>query len=113
MALRALLCRSRAERELDEELRHHIEQQTEQSIRLGMSPDEARFAARRAFGRVEQANVLAGSAAETGGMMTQYWGRSRDQDRRAPGVVRPRYDRTDTQKTRLAGLRCPLNRRLA
>jgi hypothetical protein len=32
-ALRALLCRSQAEREIDEELRHHIEQQTEQNIR--------------------------------------------------------------------------------
>src|SRR5262249_54954963 len=42
-------------RELDEELRHHIEQQTEQNIRLGMNPEEARHAARRAFGGVEQA----------------------------------------------------------
>jgi predicted permease len=55
MALRALLRRSRAERELDEELRHHIERQTEQNMRLGMSPEEARSAARKAFGGVEQA----------------------------------------------------------
>jgi putative ABC transport system permease protein len=53
--LRALLRRSVMERELDEELRHHIDQQTEQNIRLGMSPDEARSAARKAFGGVEQA----------------------------------------------------------
>jgi predicted permease len=53
--LRALLRRSEMERELDEELRHHIEQQTEQNIRLGMSPQEARCAARKAFGGVEQA----------------------------------------------------------
>jgi predicted permease len=53
--LRALLHRSEMESELDEELRYHIEQQTEQNIRLGMSPEEARCAARKAFGGVEQA----------------------------------------------------------
>jgi hypothetical protein len=37
-AMRALLRRSQSERELDEELRYHIEQQTEQNIRLGMNP---------------------------------------------------------------------------
>src|SRR5262249_60925174 len=54
-ALRALLRRSQAERELDEELRYHIEQQAEQNIRLGMTPEEARHSARKAFGGVEQA----------------------------------------------------------
>jgi putative ABC transport system permease protein len=54
-ALWALLRRSRADRDLDEELRYHIEQQTDQNIRLGMSPEEARCAARKAFGGVEQA----------------------------------------------------------
>src|SRR5262245_64244033 len=54
-ALRALLRRSQTERELDEELRYHIEQQTEQNVRLGMNPEEARRAARKAFGGVEQA----------------------------------------------------------
>jgi predicted permease len=53
--LRALLRRSEMERELDEELRHHIEQQTEQNIRLGMNPEEARYEAQKAFGGVEQA----------------------------------------------------------
>jgi putative ABC transport system permease protein len=55
MALRTLLRRSQTERELDEELRYHIERQTEQNIRLGMSPEEARYAARKAFGGLEQA----------------------------------------------------------
>ncbi|MGH9939243.1 MAG: ADOP family duplicated permease, partial [Blastocatellia bacterium] len=54
-ALRALLRRAQAECELDEELRYHIEQQTEQNIRLGMSPEEARQAALKSFGGVEQA----------------------------------------------------------
>src|SRR5262245_7549600 len=53
--LRALLRKSEMERELDEELRHHIEQQAEQNIRLGMNPEEARSAAQKAFGGVEQA----------------------------------------------------------
>src|SRR5499426_2316518 len=52
--LRALLRRSEVERELDEELRYHIEQQTEQNIRLGMNPEEARQAALKSFGGVEQ-----------------------------------------------------------
>jgi putative ABC transport system permease protein len=54
-ALRALLRKSEMDRELDEELRHHIEQQTEQNIRLRMNPEEARSAARKAFGGAEQA----------------------------------------------------------
>ncbi|HEU0175755.1 MAG TPA: ABC transporter permease [Blastocatellia bacterium] len=53
--LRALLRKSEMEHELDEELRYHVERQTEQNIRLGMSPEEARIAARKAFGGVEQA----------------------------------------------------------
>src|SRR5262245_61245979 len=54
MRLRALLRKSTMERELDEELRYHIDRQTEQNIRLRMNPDEARIAARKAFGGVEQ-----------------------------------------------------------
>src|SRR5262245_9290572 len=54
-ALRALLRKPEVERELDDELRYHIEQQTEQNIRLGMDPEEARYAARKAFGGMEQA----------------------------------------------------------
>jgi putative ABC transport system permease protein len=54
-ALRTLLRRSQAEGQLDEELRYHIERQIEQNMRLGMNPEEARLAALRAFGGVEQA----------------------------------------------------------
>ncbi|MBO0725001.1 MAG: hypothetical protein J2P52_05340, partial [Blastocatellia bacterium] len=54
-ALRTLLRRSEAERELDEELQNHIERQTQQNIRLGMNPEEARHAALKSFGGVEQA----------------------------------------------------------
>src|SRR5262249_35905662 len=54
-SLSALLRKSEMERELDEELRGHIERQTEQNIRLGMSQAEARQAALKSFGGVEQA----------------------------------------------------------
>ncbi|MGH9935630.1 MAG: ADOP family duplicated permease [Blastocatellia bacterium] len=53
--LHSLLRKSKIDSELDEELRYHIERQTEQNIRLGMNPEEARYAARKAFGGVEQA----------------------------------------------------------
>src|SRR5262245_43737921 len=54
-ALQALLRRSELERELDEELRYHIERQAEQNVRLGMNWEDARYAAQKAFGGVEQA----------------------------------------------------------
>jgi predicted permease len=53
--IRALMGRSRVERELDEELRYHIEQQIEQNIQAGMDQEEARYAAHKAFGGIEQA----------------------------------------------------------
>src|SRR5215475_3737457 len=53
--LLALFRRSQIERELNDELLWHIERQTEQNIRLGMEPEEARYAALWAFGGVEQA----------------------------------------------------------
>jgi putative ABC transport system permease protein len=52
--LTALFNRSRTERDLDEELQHHIEVKTQENVAAGMSPEEARYAALRAFGGVEQ-----------------------------------------------------------
>ena len=52
--LRALVRKGEKERELDEELRYHLEREIEQNIRGGMSPEEARYAALRAFGGMEQ-----------------------------------------------------------
>src|SRR5260370_5400136 len=61
-AIRSLLSRGasifrkrRLEEELDAELHAHLDALTEESICRGMSPEEARFAARRDFGGVEQA----------------------------------------------------------
>jgi putative ABC transport system permease protein len=48
--LRSLFTRDRLERELDDEVRFHLEMQAEDNVRAGMDPDEARRAARRSFG---------------------------------------------------------------
>ena len=54
LRLRALLHTAEMERELDEELRFHLEKEAEQNMARGMSPNEARLAALRSFGGVEQ-----------------------------------------------------------
>ena len=53
--LRGLLFRTRAEADLDEELRSHVEMEAEQLVRLhGLAPDAARRQAALAFGGVER-----------------------------------------------------------
>ena len=52
--LRALFRKNTLEAEMDEELRFHFEKQIEDNIRAGMTQQEARYAALRAFGGVEQ-----------------------------------------------------------
>jgi len=47
---KGLLRINRLERELDDELRSHIEMRTQDNLASGMSPDEARYDARRRFG---------------------------------------------------------------
>jgi predicted permease len=54
LRLRSLFRRRQVEQELDEELRYHIERQIEENIAKGMAPEEARYAALRAMGGVEQ-----------------------------------------------------------
>jgi hypothetical protein len=51
--LRALLLGRRLDREMREEMKAHLDRSTEAGIRRGLSPDEARAAARREFGHVE------------------------------------------------------------
>src|SRR5690606_25654633 len=48
--LRALLFRAREDRELEEELRFHLEMQVEENLRRGMSAAAARRAARLSLG---------------------------------------------------------------
>ena len=54
MSLRSLLFKSRAEREMDQELSFHIEMQTALNVRKGMTPEQARTEALREFGGVEK-----------------------------------------------------------
>jgi hypothetical protein len=52
--LRANLRRGKVEREMDRELQFHLEMETAENIRRGMSEEEARRAALLSFGGVEQ-----------------------------------------------------------
>jgi hypothetical protein len=54
LRLRSLLSRGRVERELDEELRYHLDRQIEEGVSAGMSPEEARYAALREIRNIEQ-----------------------------------------------------------
>ncbi|HEX4230137.1 MAG TPA: ABC transporter permease [Bryobacteraceae bacterium] len=51
--LHGLFERKRLERELDDELRFHLEMQIEDNLEAGMNPVEARYAALRSFGAIE------------------------------------------------------------
>ena len=55
LRLRALFRKTEMDRELDEELRFHLEKEVEQNLARGMNSEEARYAALRSFGGVERA----------------------------------------------------------
>src|SRR5438309_927554 len=52
--VRGMFLKRNLERELEDEIRSHLEMQIDDNQRQGMSPDEARYAALRTFGGVEQ-----------------------------------------------------------
>jgi predicted permease len=52
--LRGLFLKRKMERDLEDEIRSHLDMQIEDNLRLGMSPEEARYEALRKFGGVEQ-----------------------------------------------------------
>jgi predicted permease len=52
--LRALLCSRQMNRDIDHEIASHLAEATEENIRQGLSPEEARRAAQRRFGGVTQ-----------------------------------------------------------
>jgi len=54
MKFRTLFRKAKLDAEMTEEMRLHVEQQTELNVAAGMNPDEARYAALRQFGGVEQ-----------------------------------------------------------
>ena len=54
LRLRSLFRRQQVEQELDEELRYHLERQIEVNLGSGMTTEDARYAALRAMGGIEQ-----------------------------------------------------------
>src|SRR5437667_7435489 len=56
--LLALFRKRKLEQELDEEVRSHLEMLIEENRRKGMTPEEARYAALRSFGGVEQVKEI-------------------------------------------------------
>src|SRR6266478_4018184 len=49
----ALFCKEELETKMDDEVRSHIEMQTQENIDAGMKPEQARYAALRQFGWIE------------------------------------------------------------
>jgi predicted permease len=66
--LRALLHSDAVHGEIDEEVRFHIEMRTEENVRRGMGPEEARRDAERRFGRLTRIKEL-GYEVRGGGML--------------------------------------------
>src|SRR5262249_14591136 len=66
------LNRRRAEREAEEEIQNHLDLEAREKIEIGLSPEEARYAARRAFGSVvvarEESRAMWGF-----GTVEQWW----------------------------------------
>ncbi len=54
LRIRSIFARSRVERELEKELRFHLDQQIEEELAAGLSPEAARLAALRTMGGVTQ-----------------------------------------------------------
>jgi hypothetical protein len=54
LRLRSMFRRSNVERELDDELRFHLEARIQHEIAAGRTPEEARYAALRAMEGIEQ-----------------------------------------------------------
>src|SRR5262245_43307550 len=51
--LRASFKRAELDEQLDDELRYHLERETEQNLKNGMNEEDARYAAMRSFGSVD------------------------------------------------------------
>src|ERR1044072_6804086 len=69
---RALRDSDAVHHEIDEELRFHLDMKTEENIRKGMSPHEARRLAEQRFGRVTKIKEL-GYSVRGGGRMETLW----------------------------------------
>jgi predicted permease len=64
--LRSVFLRGRREAELGEELRFHLERETERLVAAGVEPQQARLQARRTFGSVEAVKEQSRDARGTG-----------------------------------------------
>ena len=76
LRLRSLFRRPALDRELEEELRFHFDQQVEQNLATGMDPVEARYAALRELGDVAQHKDACRDARRTA-MIDNFWEDSR------------------------------------
>ena len=70
--LRALFDGDAVHREIDEEVQFHIEMRTEEYVRKGMSPEEARREAERRFGRLTRIKEM-GYEVRGGGWLETLW----------------------------------------
>ena len=70
--LRALVRREAVLRDIDEELRLHVEMETEANIARGMAPNEARLAATRSFGNAGKIRDMAYEV-RGGGVLETLW----------------------------------------
>src|SRR5215211_6641046 len=70
--LRALFRRESVLQDIEEELRLHVEMETETNIRRGMPPDEARAAALKSFGNLVR-NTERGYDIRGGGWLETFW----------------------------------------
>jgi putative ABC transport system permease protein len=70
--LRALFRRESVLRDIEEELRVHVEMETETNIKRGMPPDEARAAALKSFGNLRR-NAERGYDIRGGGWLETLW----------------------------------------
>src|SRR5262249_49039202 len=70
--LRALFRRESVLRDIEEELRVHVEMETETNIKRGMPPDEARASALKSFGTPVR-NTELGYDIRGGGWLEDFW----------------------------------------
>jgi len=70
--LRALFRRESVLQDIEEELRVHVEMETETNIKRGMAPDEARAAALKSFGNLGR-NTELGYDIRGGGWLETFW----------------------------------------
>ena len=71
--LRTLFRKGKLDAEMADEMRHHVELQTELNRKAGMNPDEARYAALRQFGNV--ASIQEQARESRGWVWLEQWGR--------------------------------------